>query len=40
MKPSLEGWQTNAKEAPSPHEVRQAPRWTPTQYLKVSGEIF
>ena len=22
MKPSLEGWPTGAKEAPSPHEVR------------------
>ena len=25
MIPSLEGWQTKAKEAPSPHEVRLAP---------------
>ena len=32
MTPSLEGWPTKAKEAPSPHEVRLT-RWTPTQYL-------
>ena len=25
MTPSLEGWSTKAKEAPSPHEVRLAP---------------
>ena len=25
MTPSLEGWPTKAKEAPSPHEVRQTP---------------
>ena len=25
MIPSLEGWPTKAKEAPSPHEVRMAP---------------
>ena len=25
MAPSLEGWPTKAKEAPSPHEVRLAP---------------
>ena len=25
MTPSLEGWPTKAKEAPSPHEVRLAP---------------
>ena len=25
MTPSLEGWPTNAKEAPSPYEVRLAP---------------
>ena len=25
MTPSLEGWSTKAKEAPSPHEVRPAP---------------
>ena len=25
MTPSLEGWPTNAKEAPSPHEVGLAP---------------
>ena len=25
MIPSLEGWPTKAKEAPSPHEVRLAP---------------
>ena len=32
MTPSVEGWATKAKEAPSPHDW---PRWTPTQYLKV-----
>ena len=32
--PSLEGWSTMAKEAPSPHEVR---RWTPLDtYVPVS----
>ena len=25
MTPSLEGWPTKAKEAPSPHDVRLAP---------------
>ena len=25
MTPSLEGWPTKTKEAPSPHEVRLAP---------------
>ena len=25
MTPSLEGWPTNAKKAPSPHEVRLIP---------------
>ena len=36
--PSLEGWPTKAKEAPSPHEVSF---WTPTQYFKVSeGKAF
>ena len=28
MTPSLEGWPTKAKEAPSPHEVRLAPQDT------------
>ena len=37
--PSLEGWPTKAKEAPSPHEVRLAPLDTNPvfQSLKVSG---
>ena len=35
MTPSLEGWPSKAKEAPSPDEVRL--RWTPTQYLNVLG---
>ena len=26
MIPSLEGWRTKAKEAPSPHEVKLAPQ--------------
>ena len=39
MIPSLEGLPTKAKEAPSPHEVR-LPHWTPTQYIKDSGEAI
>ena len=35
MTPSLEGWPTKAKEAPSPHEVRLVLLDT-TQYLDVS----
>ena len=38
MTPSLEGWPTKAKEAPSPHEVRLT-RWTPTQYFNVSKNL-
>ena len=38
MTPSLEGWPTKAKEAPSPHEVNW-PRWTPSQYFNVSGKL-
>ena len=36
MTPSLLGWPTKAKEAPSPREVRLV-CWTPTQY--VLGEF-
>ena len=36
--PSLEGWPTKAKEAPSPHEVRLNLLDTPTQYFNVTGE--
>ena len=38
MTPSLEGWPTKAKEAPSPHEVRLALLDTNTQYFKVPRE--
>ena len=37
MIPSLEGWPTKAKEAPSPHEVRPT-LLTPTQYFNVLGK--
>ena len=36
--PSLEGWPTKAKEAPSSHEVRLNLLDTPTQYFNVTGE--
>ena len=39
MTPSLEGWPTKAKEAPSPHEVRLAPLDI-TQYFNVSGQFI
>ena len=34
--PSLDGWPTKVKKAPSPHEVRLT-CWTATQYVNVSG---
>ena len=37
MIPSLEGWQTKAKEAPSPHEVRLAPLDTNTVFQNLGG---
>ena len=48
MTPSLEGWPTKAKEAPSLHEVRLAPLDTnpvlqslrETYYLSLTTEIW
>ena len=44
MTPSLEGWPTKAKQAPSPHEVRLAPLDTNTVFQslgnKFDGTIF
>ena len=39
MTPSLEGWPTKAKEAPSPHEVRLAPLDT-NPLFQVLGSNF
>ena len=38
MTPSLEGWPTKTKEAPSPHEVRLTPLDTNPVFF-VSGKI-
>ena len=35
MKPSLEGWPTKAKDAPSPHEVRLTPLDTNTVFQNL-----
>ena len=40
MTPSLEGWPTKAKEAPSPHEVRLAPLDTNPVFSKSRGKII
>ena len=37
MTPSLEGWPTKAKEAPSPHEVRLTPLDTNPVFLMSRG---
>ena len=37
MTPSLEGWPTKAKEAPSPHEVRLAPLDTNPVFQSLGG---
>ena len=37
MAPSLEGWPTKAKEAPSPHEVRLAPLDTDLVLQSLGG---
>ena len=37
MTPLLEGWATNAKEAPSPHEVRLAPLDTNPLFQSLRG---
>ena len=39
MTPSLEGWPTKAKEAPSPHEARLTPLDT-NQVLQYLEEIL
>ena len=38
--PSLEGWPTKAKEAPSPHEVRLALRETNPVFQCLRGKII
>ena len=38
MIPSLEGWPTKAKEAPSPHEVRLAPLDTNLVFQSLRGK--
>ena len=40
MIPSLEGWPTKAKEAPSPHEVRLALRETNPVFQCLRGKII
>ena len=39
MIPSLEGWPTKAKEAPSPHEVRLTPLDTNPVFQNLGGGI-
>ena len=38
MTPTLEGWPTKAKEAPSPHEVRLAPLDTNPVFQSLQGQ--
>ena len=38
--PSLEGWPTNAKEAPSPHEVRLASLDTNPVFQSLGDSFF
>ena len=40
MTPSLEGWPTKAKEAPSPHEVRLTPLDTNPVYQCLGVEFL
>ena len=40
MIPSLEGWPTKAKEAPSPHEVRMSPLDTNSVFQSLGGYGF
>ena len=40
MIPSLEGWPTKAKEAPSPHEVRMSPLDTNPVFQSLGGDYF
>ena len=37
--PSLEGWPTKTKEAPSPHEVRLAPLDTNPVFQNLGGDF-
>ena len=39
MTPSLEGWPTKAKEAPSPHEVRLVPLYTNPVFQSLGGDL-
>ena len=39
MIPSLEGWPTKAKEAPSPHEVRMSPLDTNPVFQSLGGDF-
>ena len=39
MTPSLEGWPTKAKEAPSPHEVRMSPLDTDPVFQSLRGKL-
>ena len=39
MKPSLEGWPTKGKEAPSPHEVRLTPLDTNSVFQCLGGKL-
>ena len=39
MTPSLEGWPTKAKEAPSPHEVRMSPLDTNPVFQSLGGDF-
>ena len=39
MTPSLEGWPTKAKEAPSPHEVRISPLDTNPVFQSLGGNL-
>ena len=38
--PSLEGWPTKAKEAPSPHEVRMSPLDTNLVFQSLGVIVF
>ena len=40
MTPSLEGWPTKAKEAPSPHEVRLAPLDTKPVFQSLGDKTY
>ena len=40
MIPSLEGWPTKAKEAPSPHEVRMSPLDTNPVFQSLGVETL